>query len=105
MWQLFYYGNNEGCGGAGKYEQGAFQSKTAMPRVAKELEVFVDKYVSYDCYISETGHRNISFDYEAVLRKCLLAMSLLYKPECYSVSVCFTLDFQRSAAQPKEATS
>ena len=79
--------------GLEKYERGVFHGKTAMSRVAKELELFADKYVSYDCYTSETGHRNISFDYKAVLRNCLLAMGLLDKAECCSMSICFTLDF------------
>ena len=87
--------------GLAKYERGGFHGKTAMSRVAKELEVFTDKYVSYDCYTSETGHRNISFDYEAVLRNCLLAMGLLDKAESCSVSVCFTLDFAEVCSTTK----
>ena len=48
--------------------------------------------------MSETGHRNIAFDYEAVLRNCLLAMGLLGKAESGSVSVCFTLDFAEAVS-------
>ena len=87
--------------GLEKYERGVFHGKTAMSRVANELEVFADKHVSYDCYTSETGHRNISFDYEAVLRNCLLAMGLLDKAERGSVSVCFTLDFAEVCSTTK----
>ena len=87
--------------GLEKYERGVFHGKTAMSRVANELEVFADKHVSYDCYTSETGHRNISFDYEAVLRNCLLAMGLLNKAEHGSVSVCFTLDFAEVCSTTK----
>ena len=87
--------------GLEKYERGVFHGKSAMSRVAKELELFADKYVSYDCYTSETGHRNISFDYEAVLRNCLLAMGLLDKAESCSVSVCFTLDFAEVCSTTK----
>ena len=41
--------------GLKKYERGFFHGKTDMSRVAKELEVFEDKHVLYDCYTSGTG--------------------------------------------------
>ena len=87
--------------GVEKYERGVFHSKSAMSRVAKELEVFAHDYVPFQSYVSDTGHRNIAFDYEAVLRNCLLAMGLLGKAECGSVSVCFTLDFAEVCSTTK----
>ena len=72
-----------------------------MSRVAKELEVFAHDYVPFQSYVSDTGHRNIAFDYEAVLRNCLLAMGLLGKAEGGSVSVCFTLDFAEVCSTTK----
>ena len=64
-----------------------------MSRVAAMLEKEGDNFVPYTCYISDTEHRNIAFDYEAVLRNCLHSMGLLKKSETESVSICFTLDF------------
>ena len=87
--------------GLEKYERGVFHSKSAMSRVAKELEVFAHDYVPFQSYVSDTGHMNIAFDYEAVLRNCLLAMGLLGKAECGSVSVCFTLDFAEVCSTTK----
>ena len=87
--------------GLEKYERGVFHSKSAMSRVAKELEVFAHDYVPFQSYVSDTGHRNIAFVYEAVLRNCLLTMGLLGKAECGSVSVCFTLDFAEVCSTTK----
>ena len=79
--------------GLKKYERGIFHGKSAMSRVANELETHADDYVPYSCYLSESGHRNIAFDNEAVLRNCLDAMGLTEKAEKQCVSICFTLDY------------
>ena len=87
--------------GLEKYERGVFHGKSAMSRVAFMLEDEANKYVPYSCYVSETGHRNIAFDYEAVVRNCLLSMGLLEKAEGGSVSICFTLDFAEVCSTTK----
>ena len=87
--------------GLEKYERGVFHGKSAMSRVAAMLDQHADKYVPYSCYVSETGHRNIAFNYEAVLRNCLLSMGLLEKAEGGSVSICFTLDFAEVCSTTK----
>ena len=87
--------------GLERYERGVFHGKSAMSRVAKVLEKHADDIVPYECYISETGHRNIAFDNEAVLRNCLDAMGLTKKAETQSVSICFTLDYAEVCSTTK----
>ena len=76
--------------GLERYERGVFHGKIAISRVAKKLEAFAEDYVSYECYVSETGHRNIDFDYESVLMNFLKDMILMEKVESECVSICFT---------------
>ena len=64
-----------------------------MSRVAKKLETYAEDYISYECYVSATGHSNIAFDCESVLVIFLKAMGLLEKIESGCISICFTLDF------------
>ena len=87
--------------GLKKYERGIFHGKSAMSRVANELETHAEDYVPYSCYVSETGHRNIAFDNEAVLRNCLDAMGLTEKAEKQCVSICFTLDYAEVCSTTK----
>ena len=70
-----------------------FRYKSAMSRVARELEIFDKDYIPFESYVSDTGHRNILFDYEAVIRNYLLSMCLLDKSESGLVSTFFTFDF------------
>ena len=79
--------------GLKKYERGVFRRKSAMSRVAKVLDPYAEDVVPYEWYVSKTGHRNITFDNEAVLRHYLDPMGLTKKAESGSVSICFTLDF------------
>ena len=81
--------------------RGVFHGKSAMSRVIKMLERHAEDFVPYECYVSETGHRNIAFDNEAVLRHCLDAMGLTKKAERGSVSICFTLDFAEVCSTTK----
>ena len=87
--------------GLTKYERGIFHGKSAMSGVVKVLETHAKDFVTYSCYISETGHRNIAFDNEAVLRNCLDAMDLTKKAEKQSVSICFTLDYAEVCSTTK----
>lgn len=49
-----------------------------MSRVAKKLEDFADEeYLFFQSYVCVTNHRNIAFDFEAMLRKSFVAMGLL----------------------------
>ena len=73
-----------------------------MSRVAFMLDEEADKYVPPSYYVSNIGHRNIAFDYEAVVRNYLLSMGLFEKAEGSSVSICFTLIFPRLVAQQRE---
>ena len=72
-----------------------------MSRVAKVLETHANDFVPYECYFSETVHRNIAFENETVLRHCLEAMDLTKKVENQSVSVYFTLDFAEVCSTTK----
>ena len=81
--------------GLKKYERGVFHGKSAMSRVAKVLETHAEDFVPYECYVSETGHRNIAFNNEAVLRHCLEAMGLTKKAEIGSISIFLLWILQR----------
>ena len=56
------------------YERGIFPASSTMPNRALQLNSFVDRYVPFYRYTSITGHNNISFDYESVTCKVLLAV-------------------------------
>ena len=88
-------------GGSKKYERVIFHGKGTMSRVTKESETHTEDFVPYSWYMSKTGHRNIVFDNEAVLRDCLDAMDLTEKAEKQSISICFTLDYAEVCSTTK----
>ena len=51
-----------------KYERGRSMGKGAISKVANKLEEYTHYYIPFGQYVSETGHKNIVFDYESVLR-------------------------------------
>lgn len=60
---------------------------SAMLRVTDMLEEYTEDYIHYSYYVSETGHQNIAFECEAILK------FLLEEAEGGSVSICFILNF------------
>ena len=75
------------------YKRGVFPASSTMSNRGRELNRFADRFVPFKCFRSSTGHRNIAFHYEKVVREILRGLGLLEKAEMTSVSVCFTLDF------------
>ena len=59
--------------------------------------------MTFEQYVSGTGHKNTKFDYESVLRECLSAIGLLEKAESKCVSTCFTLDFAEVCSNTKRS--
>ena len=82
-----------GVEGLEGYQRGIFPGRSTISNRANELEKHADSIVPYKCYESETGHRNIRFKYENVLRHALTSLSLSEKAETTSVTICFTVDY------------
>lgn len=82
---------------------GGYGSKSALSRVGKKLNGVARQYVTFEQYVSGTGHKNIKFDYDSVLRECLSAMGLLQKAERECVSICFVLGFAKVCSTKKRS--
>ena len=84
-----------------EFERGVFPGKSTISRRAKELERFAEDYVPYKCYRSSTGHRNIKFKYENVLRTVLSTLGLLEKAKTEPVEIAFTIDYAQVCSTTK----
>ena len=70
-----------------------FPGKSTISRRAHELERADQAIFPYKSYRSTTGHRNIKFKYENVLRQVLSALGLTEKARTEPVEIAFTIDY------------